>query len=236
LKIGLCIKYFFKSPKKRIIRVCLNQIGSMSLLWQKRMPRNKHGSVEECENEHSHSQMNFHCAWELESRWTLETSESDWKGQNPFPWGIIYIIGKLLKCRCPKWACMTHLDICNTSYGQKKGRESNWQFDFRPRKVENRPDSLVCKWRATCHWKALEEGYNLSSDLIPIEGLHKKLWTRKVVGVPTLAISDTTPAGRCRVYYMGEGGGFPRVWAVVSLVSPRSPVAHPNTKGVPTLC
>ncbi len=26
-------KYFLKSPKKRIIRVCLNQIGSMSLLW-----------------------------------------------------------------------------------------------------------------------------------------------------------------------------------------------------------
>jgi hypothetical protein len=24
---------------------------------------------------------------------------------------------------------MTHLDICNTSYGKKKGRESNWQFD-----------------------------------------------------------------------------------------------------------
>jgi len=28
----------------------------------------------------------------------------------------------------------------------------------------------------------------------------------------------------------GEGGGFPRVWAVVSQVSPRSPVACPNTK------
>jgi hypothetical protein len=32
---------------------------------------------------------------------------------------------------------------------------------------------------------------------------------------------------------MGEGGGFPRVRAVVSLVSPKSPVAHPSTKGVP---
>jgi hypothetical protein len=31
-----------------------------------------------------------------------------------------------------------------------------------------------------------------------------------------------------RVYYMGKGGGFPRVWAVVSLVSP---VACPSTKG-----
>jgi hypothetical protein len=30
---------------------------------------------------------------------------------------------------------------------------------------------------------------------------------------------------------MGEGGGFPRVRAMVSLVSPESPVACPNTKG-----
>jgi hypothetical protein len=32
---------------------------------------------------------------------------------------------------------------------------------------------------------------------------------------------------------MGEGGGFPRVRAVMSLVSPRSPVARLSTKGVP---
>jgi hypothetical protein len=32
---------------------------------------------------------------------------------------------------------------------------------------------------------------------------------------------------------MGEGGGFPRVWAVVNLVSPGLLVACPNTKGAP---
>jgi hypothetical protein len=32
---------------------------------------------------------------------------------------------------------------------------------------------------------------------------------------------------------MGEGGGFPRVRVVVSLMSPESPVAYFNTKGVP---
>jgi hypothetical protein len=32
---------------------------------------------------------------------------------------------------------------------------------------------------------------------------------------------------------MGEGGGFPRVQAVVSLVSPKSLVVCPSTKGVP---
>jgi hypothetical protein len=35
-----------------------------------------------------------------------------------------------------------------------------------------------------------------------------------------------------REYYMGEGGGFPRAQAVVSQVSPRLPVACPNTKRV----
>ncbi len=88
--------------------------------------------------------------WELESQWTPKSSEGDCRGQNPLDWKIIYIIEKLLKLRCQKWVCMTHLDIWNTSYGQKKGRESNWQFNFRALKVENRPDFLVCRWCATC--------------------------------------------------------------------------------------
>jgi hypothetical protein len=142
---------------------------------------------------------------------------------------------------------MTHLDICNISYGQKEGRQSNWQFDSRLRKVRNWPDSLTCTWRVTCRWKALHEGYNFGLDLIPIEGLHKKLWTRKVKGVPTLAISglplespgtkshsDATFVGRCKVYYMGEGGGFPRVRVVVSLMNPKLPMARPSTKGAPS--
>jgi hypothetical protein len=32
---------------------------------------------------------------------------------------------------------------------------------------------------------------------------------------------------------MGEGGCFPRVQAVMSLVNPESPVACPSTKGAP---
>jgi len=32
---------------------------------------------------------------------------------------------------------------------------------------------------------------------------------------------------------MGEGGAFPRVWAVVSHVSLELPVACPSTKGAP---
>ncbi len=37
-------------------------------------------------------------------------------------------------------------------------------------------------------------------------------------------------AERHKEYYMGEGGGFARVRAVVNQVSPRLPVACPSTK------
>jgi hypothetical protein len=40
-------------------------------------------------------------------------------------------------------------------------------------------------------------------------------------------------AERHKIYYMGEGGGFPQIWAVVSQVSPELPVACPSTKSVP---
>jgi len=70
---------------------------------------------------------------------------------------------------------MSHLEICSISYGKKKGQESNWQFDSRPLKVENRPDPDVCRWSATYHWKDLKESYKFSLDLIPIRGLSKEL-------------------------------------------------------------
>jgi hypothetical protein len=38
-----------------------------------------------------------------------------------------------------------------------------------------------------------------------------------------------------RVYYKGEGGDFPQVQAVVSLMSPSLLVARPNTKSAPTI-
>jgi hypothetical protein len=46
---------------------------------------------------------------------------------------------------------------------------------------------------------------------------------------------DEGTAERCRVYYMGEGDGFPWVRVVVSLVSSRLSVVLPSTKGVPTM-
>jgi hypothetical protein len=165
-------------------------------------------------NEPSHSPLNSHCG-SRSTKWTLEPSERNCRGQNPLVGKVFYIIGKLLKLRWLKWACIAHLDIWNTSYDQKKGRESNWQFDSRPLKVGNQPDFLIWRWRATYCWKALDKDYNFTLDLITIRGLHAKLWAPKVAGVRTMGISrlpspDVAPVERCKVYYKGEGGGFPK--------------------------
>jgi hypothetical protein len=47
---------------------------------------------------------------------------------------------------------------CNTSYGRK--------LNSRPLKVNNQPNLGVCRWSATHCWKALEESYKFSLDLI----------------------------------------------------------------------
>jgi hypothetical protein len=154
------------------------------------------------------------------------SSENNCRGQNPSYYRVPYIIGKFLELRCLKWARMTQLDIWNTSYGQKKNRESNCQIDSRPLKVRNHPDFHVCRWRATYCWKALDEGYNVSSNLILIRSLHTKLRTLKVgiLGLPlrspeTKCHLDVGPTANHRVYYKGEGDGFPQVWILMSLVS-----------------
>jgi hypothetical protein len=171
--------------------------------------------------------------WEMESRWTPEILESDCRGQNSMACDVLYIIGKLLEHRCLKWARIAHFNIWNISYGQKKGQELNCQFDSQPQKVTNRPDVLRYRGRATYRWKALDESYNFASDLTSIRGLLAKLWGSKISKVPAGGISglplgspgknshlDVASVKSCRVYYKGEGGGFPQVRAVVSLVCP----------------
>jgi len=46
---------------------------------------------------------------------------------------------------------------------------------------------------------------------------------------------DVSLVERHRVYYKGEGGGFPQVQAVVSLVSSSLPMVHPSTKSASTM-
>jgi len=111
----------------------------------------------------------------MESSGTPKNLEDDLRGQISLPWRVLYINGKLLKRRCPKWPRISHLNICSPSYGQKKGRESNCQFDSRPLKVGNRPLPDVSSRSATRRWKALNERYNFDLELVPIRVRGKEL-------------------------------------------------------------
>jgi hypothetical protein len=96
-------------------------------------------------------------------------------------------------------------------------------------------------------WKALDEVYNFTSDLISIGGLHTKLWAFKVVRVLIFGVLGflwesldkmTFGAGPMATHkecYKGEGGGFPQVWAVVNLVTLCLHVARLCTKHAPSL-
>jgi hypothetical protein len=143
---------------------------------------------------------------------------------------------------------MGHLDICNTSYVQKKGQESNWQFNSRPLKVGNRPNLGVCRGSATHHWKALKESYNFALDLVPIEGLSKELWPCEVPGVQSGTISrqfrdSTLGVPGQKPFRCGCGGVMQRIlyggrwWLPPSLGHGESsefvlPVVCPNTRSV----
>ncbi len=112
---------------------------------------------------------------DLESFETPECLVFDSKAQNTLYWSVLGVIGKVLKCRCPKCPRIGHLDICSRSYGQKKGRESNWQFDSRPLKVGNRPLPDIRIESATRRWKDLDEGYNFGLDLVAIRFCSREL-------------------------------------------------------------
>jgi hypothetical protein len=93
-----------------------------------------------------------------------------------------------------------------------------------PTKSQESPRFLACKWSATYYWKALNNGYNIFFNFISIRGSKTKLWAPKAVEVSTLGISElplggpktkchlgVSPMAKHRIYYKGEGGGFPQV-------------------------
>jgi hypothetical protein len=103
---------------------------------------------------------------------------------------------------------------------------------------------VACHITLESSWRRLQ----LCLNFISIGGLYTKLWGPKVAGVPTLGISgpplgslgtkchlDVDLVERHRVYYKGEGGGFPQVRVVVNLVSPSLPMACPSTKSAQTM-
>jgi hypothetical protein len=98
-------------------------------------------------------------------------------------------------------------------------------------KSQESTNLLICRGGATYHLKALDKSYNFALDCISIGGLFAKLWGSKIARISTWTISrlplrslktkshlDVGSVAKHKVYYKGEGGGFPQVQVVVSLV------------------
>jgi len=174
----------------------------------------------------------------MESRWTFEISEIDLRDQNSIACDVLYIIRKLLERRCLKWAHIAHLDIWNTSYGQKKGRPV-W-----PPTRKSRESTRFTWLQTTCHiplessWWELQLFFwshfdqRSSCKVMRLQSRGSPCWWDSplarfrdshagVLGEKNHL--DVGPVERSRIYYKGEGGGFPQVRDVVSLVCPCCP-------------
>jgi hypothetical protein len=186
---------------------------------------------------------------DLESSGTPECLGFDSKAQNTLHWGVLGVIGKFLKRRYRKWPRIGHLNIFRPSYGQKKRRESNWQFDSRPLKVRNRPLSDLLTESATWRWKDFDEGYKFGLNLVAIRPGSRELWAPKVPGLHPRQFRDnfgtTTWESRekepfgCsprnvpqRILYGGRWWLPPSPGRGVSC-GPKRPWLVPTPKGVP---
>jgi len=130
----------------------------------------------ECEDDTHTPEMG---TWE--SSRTPKTSEFNCRGQNTSFWGVLHVIGKLLKFTCRKWPCMSHLDICSTSYGKKKGQESKLVVWL-----------LTTKSRESTRPWCVQMDCDTPLESSPIRGLSKELWTNKVLGVQPKQFRDSS--------------------------------------------
>jgi len=186
---------------------------------------------------------------DLESSETPECSELDSKGKNTSHWTVLGVIGMVLKRKYRKCPCILNLDICSPSYGQKKGRESNWQFDSRPLKVKNRPAPDVRFGSAIHRCEDLYEGYNFGSDLVAIRGQSEEIWHLKVPGVqngdtwldfetPTWESREFVPFGcsshgASQSILYGGWGWHPPCPGRGESCGPKCPWLVPTPEGVP---
>jgi hypothetical protein len=118
-----CVKFWWMDEKLHQHDTVIVVIGQFHSSWKGVMLYSQIVAtilLEECEDDTHTPKMR---TWE--STGTPEFLEFDRKGQNTLHWDVLYIIGKLSKCRYWKWARMSHLDISSTSYDKKKDQESN---------------------------------------------------------------------------------------------------------------
>ncbi len=156
----------------------------------------------------------------LESFGTPECLKFNSKAQNTSHWGVLGVIGKVLKRRYWKWPRIGHSDICSLSYGQKKGRRESTSSR---RHLEKCDTTLKSFQRDLQLWFRTHPDSNSGRGAMAVQSSGSLAGTLLGFhfGSPNkMCHSNVASATSRREYYMGEGGGFPRVRAVVSLVCP----------------
>jgi hypothetical protein len=188
---------------------------------------------------------------DLESSGTPECLELNSKAQNNLHWNVLGVIEKALKLRYRKWPRIGHSDICSPSYGQTKGRESNWQVWLPTTKSRESTSSRHPNWECDTALERSRRGIQLWFRPRRDRTMQSGVMSSQSPGTPTGTLSgqfrdfisglhfgspknlchlDVAFTASCREYCMGEGDGFPRVRAVVSLVcqSARGLSQHPR--------
>jgi hypothetical protein len=130
--------------------------------------------------------------WELhscKSRKCLESWLEMQKNTNLSPQNTIR---KVMKRRCLKCPHIVHLNLICMGYDQKKGRKSNWKFDFLPQTLRKQGSNELWLGRVIQCWKDLFEGYKIltlhfQKNLIWKIYKHPKFWDSKsfCFGIPT---------------------------------------------------
>jgi len=160
-------------------------------------------------------------------------------------WRVLYIIGNLLKCRCLKWAHMTHLDIWNTSYGGSGIKLVIWLLTIKNKELTQFPsmqgecEILLERFRQglqLCFWLHLKPRF---AHKVMGPQSHRSFNFRNF-GTPIWESRDKMPFGcgpRGEAQSILQRG---RWWLPPSLGYGESceselPVAHPSTKSAPTM-
>jgi hypothetical protein len=170
---------------------------------------------------------------DLESSGTPECWEFDSKAQNTLHWGVLGVIGKVLKRRYRKWPRIDHLNIYSPSYGQKKGREStfsrppNWECDT---SLERSQQGLQVWFRRRCD-QTLQSGVMSSQSPETPPGTISGQFRDSNPRVPRKSdIRAWVPRSVTEYTIGSKVVAYSRVRAVVSQVSPiaRGLSQHPR--------
>jgi hypothetical protein len=140
--------------------------------------------------------------WELYSYESCECSEPWLERKASTKLGPHDTINKALKCKCLKWARIVHLNLIFMNYDQKKGWESNWEFDFRPQIPWMQWSNDVWLGRVIHHWKDLFEGYLciFFKNLIWKIYEHPKFWDNKSPNFKTIIVPILGVLGKSDIW------------------------------------